>query len=107
MARSRNVDENQLWRNIWYKVKDHARTKHDTVTIQIPTETLYKLHKGVDQISEIELTITDLFDIVVRSKENSLATIDVDTRSVINNRKRLEEIHKQLGIILNKQLSKN
>lgn len=106
LAKSRNVDEAQLWRNIWDKVKDHARTKYDTVTIQIPNDKVYKVKKDDSEINEIELTLTDLFDIVI-SKENYKTPADVDTSSVSNNRKRLEEIHKQLGIILNKQLSKN
>lgn len=105
LAKSKNVDEGQLWRNIWNRVKDHARTKYDTVTIQIPTEALYKMKKGGREIQEIELTIMDLFDIVVQSTENSITT--VNTNTVKDNRKRLEEIHKQLGIILNKQLTKN
>lgn len=110
LAKSRNVNEDIIWDSIIKQVKRYSnKQKGDTVKIQIPTEALYRIQSPDVGVTEIEMTIADLQNIIQKAKQkdevSSIGSANT-TNNFVDNRKKLQELHKQLGTMLNKKHTK-
>lgn len=89
-------------------IKDNpSQSKEDKLKIQIPTDPYHRLHKEEGPCKEIELTMADLQKVLTKKKlKKSVSTVSLSTTNTVENRKKLQELHKQLGALLSRNKAK-
>lgn len=107
MAKSKNINEDVLWESILKQMKNYSKKNEEKVKVQIPTEALFRLRKHDDNVTELELSLTDLENIIKKSKTKKVASNTSQSGTNIgDNKKRLHEFHRQIGAMLGKNRHK-
>lgn len=103
LAKSKNVSEEAIWEIIIQQMQTFSQS--DKVKIQIPTKVLQKSRKQISQVTELELTLEDLQNLVKKSKPRKIISrVSVTAHHMGREpRKRFRELHKTIGGILSKK----
>lgn len=83
LARSKNINEDDLWRSIWRQTKNRFKSKNDILTISIPSR------KRTRRPIELELTWSDLREIMRSTRSKS--SHEVSSSYLLHNQKTKRE----------------